>query len=747
MKIYTQWTLAQGKGVDGFGKEFPAVVPGAVQLDYARFAGLPDYKFSDNHKLYEDLKNYYWKYTTAVPERENGKRLFFVTHGVDYRFDILLGGKKVHEQEGMFRKAEVEITAGYEGKELSVIVYPAPCKPGMKDAKEAEQSFKPPVCYGWDFQPRLITQGIWEDTYFETREQSFMESCYVTYELKGKNALINVECEISGKADQIEVAVLSPDGEEIFRKSYAESKINFELENVELWWCRGYGEQKLYNFEINMISEGRASDSRNKTIGFRRVKLVPQECNWYLDRFPFTQGYSPMTVELNGVQIFAKGSNWISPEVFPGLLTDEIYDTLTKYLVEMNGNFLRCWGGAVIGKDRFFEDCDRLGILVWQEFPLACLQYADDDHYLSVARAEATYIIKRLREHACLALWCGGNELYVGGSQNTPQFHIIRLLNSLCFKLDKNTPWLDTSPMFGMRHGHYTFRNSDREECFQSFDIVKATAYTEFGCPALASYDYLEKFMPKEDLTLEAVLEERPSWIAHHGVRAWTNDSWIQLGNIEHYFGKVKSLKDIIVKSQILQSMGYKLMFEEARRQKQNCNFALNWCFDEPYPNAASNCLVCYPAVRRPAYYAVENSLRDTVLSAKFKKFSWVEGEIFQAEIWMLSDGITPVKRGTAEVVLRMEDKEYSLMKWEYGDVETGKNKQGHTATIVLPKHKSCLFEVELRCEHREYNNSYKLLYYSKETAEFAASRREKPMDFDGITEETIGMEDVNVNF
>lgn len=752
MKQYTTWTLAKGNAIDNFEEAFSAQVPGACQLDYGKYAGLPDYKYSDNHKLYDDLKNRYWKYSTVIPVCKKGKRLFFVSKGIDYRFDILADGKKIFEQEGMFKKVDIEIPPAAYGKELCVIIYPAPMRENPKNsAYEAACSFKPPVCYGWDFHPRLITQGIWDETYFDEREKSYIDYLGVTYELSDdfKFVTVKIESEIAAACGgKIELKLVSPCGKEVYAASYSDSQKThvFGLENPELWFCHNYGEPKLYTLEAKLVSGGKELDSVSKKIGFRRVKLVPQDCNWWLDRFPFTQAYPPITVELNGVQVFAKGSNWVAPEVFPGLIDDNCYDTLLDDFKEMHANFVRCWGGAVVGKDRFFEDCDKLGILVWQEFPLACARYDDDEHYLSVARAEAEYIIRRLREHACLAVWCAGNELYVGGSQNTPQSHVIRMLNSLCFVLDKNTPWLDTSPMFGMRHGHYTFRNSEGEECFKSFDIVKATAYNEFGCPSMASYDYLQKIIPQEDLNLEAILAEKPAWVAHNALKAWTNDSWIQLSVIEHYFGKAKSLKDLIVKSQILQTAGYKLMFEEARRQKQNCNFALNWCFDEPYPNAAGNSLLSYPSVKKAAYFGVENSLRDTVLSAKFKKFSWTEGETFQAELWMLNDGVKEVNKGTAEIILKLENKEYSLMKWEYGDLEINKNKQGNTAVFVLPKHKSCLFEVILRCEHAEYNNSYKLLYYSKETAEYAASHREKPMDFDGITEDTIGMEGVEVN-
>ncbi|MBQ9482357.1 MAG: hypothetical protein IJU84_09345 [Clostridia bacterium] len=670
--------------------------------------------------------------------------MFFVSEGIDYEFEIRIDGNTVFYQEGMFRKVDLEIPENADGKILEVIVYPAPSRAGAtKGAQEADLSFKPAVCYGWDFHPRLVTQGIWGYTYFEERERSFVKNVYVTYELSEdrKKADVTVETETDGNG-VLFLTVKDPFGKIAYRSEINGSKHVFTLENPYLWWCHNYGEQNLYSFEFSYTAEGTVR-TITKNIGFRRIKLVAQECNWWIDRFPFTQGYPPITVELNGVQIFAKGSNWVPPEVFFGEITDERYEQLLSAFKEMHGNFLRVWGGGIVNRESFFEICDREGILIWQEFPLSCNHYIDDEHYLKVAEAESVEIIKRVREHACLAVWCGGNELYVGGTRNTPQSHIIRLLNHLCFTLDKNTPYLDTSPMFGMRHGHYTFSNHEWEECFQSFNIVKATAYTEFGCPSLADYDYLKQVIPEEDLNLEAILECKPSWVAHHAVKAWTEDSWLQIKNIEHYFGKTKDLKDAAAKSQLMQTTGYKLMFEEARKQRPNCGFALNWCFDEPYPNAAGNALISYPVVKKPAYFGVENSLRDVVLSARVKKFSWVEGETFTAEIWMLNDGIKEVKEGTAEVLLKFGNEEIPVMKWNYGKLEANTNKQGHSATIVLPKRRSCVFELILRCEHHEYDNRYKLLYYSKETAAFAESLREKPMDFDGIVEETIGLEDV----
>ena len=118
-------------------------------------------------------------------------------------------------------------------------------------------------------------------------------------------------------------------------------------------------------------------------------------------------------------------------------------------------NLIRVWGGGIVNKDSFFEQCDRLGLMVWQEFPLACNGYPDDPSYLAVLEQEAVSMLLRLRSHPCMVIWCGGNELLNKWSGMTIQSHPLRLLDSLCFRYDRQTPYLPASPLFGMAHGHY----------------------------------------------------------------------------------------------------------------------------------------------------------------------------------------------------------------------------------------------------------------------------------------------------
>lgn len=269
------------------------------------------------------------------------------------------------------------------------------------------------------------------------------------------------------------------------------------------------------------------------------------------------------------------------------------YEELIDMAIAANFNILRSWGGGIVNKDSFFEYCDRRGILVWQEFPLACNCYPDDPHYLAVLEQEATSIIRRLRRHPSLAIWCGGNELFNNWSGMTDQSLPLRLLNALCYRLSPEIPFNATSPLNGMAHGNYLFYWNGRD-IFQSINNSHFTAYTEFGIPGISPREVLEKVIPPEEL-----FPPRPgtAWEEHHAFGAWDGqpETWLEKPAVERYFGKQATLDELIAHSSLLQGEGYKAIFEEARRQKPYCGMALNWCFGEPWPSAANNSLVVYP--------------------------------------------------------------------------------------------------------------------------------------------------------
>jgi beta-mannosidase len=430
--------------------------------------------------------------------------------------------------------------------------------------------------------------------------------------------------------------------------------------------------------------------------------------------FPKTRSVSPAQIEINGENIFAKGSNWVNPEIFPGTITKDRYKELIALAVDSNFNILRTWGGSVINKDSFFELCDEMGIFVWQEFPLACNLYPDDDHYLSILKQEATFIVKRLRKHPSIGIWCGGNELFNSWSKMTDQSLPLRLLNSICYEYDPKTPYNPTSPLLGMAHGHYVFR-WEGMEVFEMMDKSHNTAYSEFGMPGISPREVLEKIIPEEDLFPPKTCT---AWEEHHAFGAWDGDisTWLCQDLLTEYMGEAKSLDELIGQSQLVQSEGYKAIYEEARRKKPYCSMALNWCFNEPWPSAANNSLVVYPSVSKPSLDAVKNSCRPFCSSAKIYKFVWNEGEEFYTDIWFLNDELSEISNKKISVKLVADNSEIKILEWESPTIGRNENMAGPTARFVLPKWKAKSFRLVLEVEsHPEYNSSYDLMYRPKE--------------------------------
>ncbi len=688
------------------GQWFAATVPGNIQEDYGRANNFPDHNFGDNCKLYEALEDDGWLYRTeVVAEPEKGQRVFFVTKGIEYEYEVRLNGKKLAYHEGMFSSLELDITEELEkGNLLEVYIYPHPKREGADVCRDqADQSCKPAVEYNWDWHPRLLVSGLWNDTYIETRSADYITGCEVTYELDKDLQGATVYFEAEGVQPLFEL--YDPDGKLIYKGTDSQVR----LENVKLWWCAGQGEQNLYRWRAST-----ATDEKTGAIGFRRVKLVMNGGAWEIPfEFPKSRSTPPVTIELNGRRIFAKGSNWVNPEIFNGRINRAIYEEQLQLVKAANMNILRCWGGAIIDKEPFFELCDELGIMVWQEFPLACNNYKGTKRYLKVLEQEATAIIKRLRGHACLALWCGGNELFNNWSKMTDQSFALRLLNKLCYELDWNTPFIAAAPLMGMGHGHYAFLDlPSGQTVFEMFRKSGNTAYSEFGVPSIAEMDVLKEIIP-EDILHDP--QPNSPWETHKGYGSWNQageDSWLCMYIINEIFGKQPSMEDYIDKSNWLQCEGLKCIFEEARRQKPHCSMALNWCFNEPWNNCAGPVIVSYPCRPKKGYYAVGEALRDVMPSAGIPYFRWESGSLFNAELWLLNDS-TEAASAKVDVYLEVKGQKQKLITWETGNVPAGENKRGHVIQALLPE-TDTQEEILLTLESEYGTSSYRLLLKPK---------------------------------
>lgn len=666
---------------------FAVTVPGNIQLDYItahpEFLG-GDINFGENFRKMYDLEPYTWFYKTTldfVREKKVNEKLWFVTEGIDYIWSILVDGEEIYTHEGMFSKVELclDDILGDKLNENSVFevkIHPHPMLEGMPvDRNQASQSCKPPVSYEWDWHPRVIPSGLWDETYFETRTNAHLDNVDVSYCLAPdfKSAVVTVDVTAQ---TPVAFKMTCPCGKTVFEGEITDTA-TFTLDNPKLWWCHNLGEPNLYAWE--------ASTSENTLIGavgFRRIQLVMNEGAW-IDPIPFPKSRSvpPAQFCLNGVNFFAKGTNYVSQEIFSGTMTDEKYEELIVMAKDAHMNIFRCWGGSGIQKSAFYDLCDRYGILVWVEFPLACNNYYDSEPYLRVLEQEGTAIIKKLRRHPSIALWCGGNELFNNWSLMTDQHLALRLLNKLTYELAPEIPYNMTSPLSGMKHGGYTFidRLTGLDQ-FALFSQSKGTAYTEFGMPGITSYGFIRSCIPENELF---PIERGGAWEAHHAFNAWGSEAWLEYPTLERY-GNVENLSHLILTTQWIQMMGYKAIYEEARRQRPYCAMAINWCWCEPWKCAVNNSLIGYPNIKKSGYYAVKDSLRDVLGSVKMTKFGWKPGEDFVCEAWLLNDTNEEVS-GDLVIWAELENTRYYLGV-SHLTAGAQQNAQGDTFSFRIPE-------------------------------------------------------------
>lgn len=719
-RLSLSWRVGFHAMADATPSEWvPASVPGAVQLDWARAKGWPPYWHAEEFRRYAWMEDVFWTYEATL-DFPPSERIWFVCGGIDYRWDLFLGDRLIESREGMFSPVDADLAAAgaRPGDSLRVRIHPIPKRHrNGEDRWQADRTCKPPCSYGWDWHPRLVPSGIWEDAFLLAGEGRIRDAG-VTYELDtdARTASVTFHCNADGAPDLIRrVRMLAPDGSLVFEGKFApgETAMRMTLSGLELWWPHDHGAQPLYATTFELVSDDGTVDAAVRRTGFRRVRLVMNDEEWTRpENFPKSRTHPPITLEINGRKVFAKGTNWIAPEIFPGTITRETYAPLLELARSTHFNLLRVWGGAIVNKEPFYDLCDELGLMVWTEFPLACLPYEDDRGYLRVLERESEAIVRRVARHASHVLWCGGNELFNSWSGMTDQSKALRLLNAQCYRLDPDSPFLPTSPVGGMGHGHYVFRDKDGREVFEIFASAGNTAYTEFGCPGPASAGVIREIVPEAELWPPA---PGGSWEAHHGFNAWVycHDSWLCLGILRHYFGEIASLDELVERGQWLQCEGKKFIFEEARRQKPRCAMALNWCFNEPWPTAANNSLISWPVRPKPALAAVRSACRPVCLSARIRKFSWHNDEVFDAEIWLLNDAPEAVPPAEILYAIRIGGTRLPIGTWAFPGASASENLRGPNAVLKLPRvagASEMVLEVTSP-DHADWNQIYRLQY------------------------------------
>ncbi len=735
-KIPLSFRVGFAPAADAVPEEFvPASVPGNAQLDWANAHGYPDYRFADNFRLFSWMEDVFWVYKARIPATEvsGDERVFFTTAGIDYEFEILADGERLLYQEGMFTPVDLDLTAYVKsGTELTVVVYPAPKIPGLPaDRSQAAASVKPPVSYGWDWHPRLIPSGLYEEVRLEVRPASFIRDAETRYLLTDgyRKADLTVDVSLSRPGGRVRWTLLDKKGEAVLcEERPGEESLSFSLKlpEVELWWPNEFGEQTLYTAVTELFDPlGNKLDEKRQRIGFKDLELkMHPRAGMDAETFPKGRNHAPVQMMVNGRRIFAKGSNWVHPEIFIGTITRETYEKQIELAKEAHFNLFRVWGGGIVNKESFFDLCDEKGILVWQEFPLACNNYVGTPHYLKILDRESESIIRRVRRHVSLAIWCGGNELFNDWSGMDEQSLALRLLASNCYRMDPMRPYMNTSPLFGMGHGNYVFRYPDGRDVYEVMPSCRRSAYTEFGCPGMSDPDILRSIIPGEEL-----FPPKPggAYEAHHAFGAWEGNTWLCPETVEYYFGESRTLEELVERTQFLQARGYVAIFEEARRQWPVSSMSLNWCYNEPWPSAANNNLLSYGGRPKPAYYAVKESCRPQMVSARVRKFLWKKGELFTAELFLLNDLFDALPAQRVRAVLRLPDGERELCLWNAPETAPTSHQEGPAAILRLGDYADCTLTLSVEAEGRpELSSVYEFLYrnpeHGKEKSEGAAA-------------------------
>ncbi len=411
------------------------------------------------------------------------------------------------------------------------------------------------------------------------------------------------------------------------------SYVSCSIPNPKLWWPLGYGEQPLYDYTASLIVNGKLADRRQGKLGLREVRLLER---------PFTPDAGigmAMIIEVNGQDIFCKGGNWVPLELWPATIRPEEYDFYLQKTAEANFNMQRVWGGGIYERDRFYEKCDELGIMVWQDF-----MFASQGYPLPVLRdevlAEAQYQLRRLRNHPSIVLWCGVNEdvhSWVFRSEIDPrpdqaniigegkwQFDRLRqdpelyaLLRGLVGKLGLGVPFVQSSPESRGDNGNlpnsgnshiscwkYALFNSDKhpERFREHFERV-CSFDSEFCAQGPCSVASFRRFMPADKLW-----PPDADWIYHiqrgHARIPHHEQTLMIAGGI---FGEIDSLQKYVKHGQATHLEMMRAEFEHARRDRPNNGGTMFWQFNDCWPTANWSCIDYY-RIPKPAYYAARRA-------------------------------------------------------------------------------------------------------------------------------------------
>lgn len=608
------WQFRQAGAPQSWAKEWlPATVPGGAHSDLLALGRIPDPFAGDNERRVRWVAEADWQYRkqfAVTPELLRQPHIWLVCDGLDTLATVTLNGHELGWTANMFRQYrwDVKPLLMAEGNELRVdfesVVRHVTAKQAARDLPGVSHAIpggphvrKAPCQFGWDWGPQLPPVGIWKDIRLEGFDSARLAEVHLRQ--FHANGVVRVEARLAVEnwAAGLEAVlqVTAPDG--AVRSTNAalagasDDCLEVEIDNPQLWWPNGFGGQPLYRVQVQVHRSGEIQDEKSFQLGLRTLELRQEPDEWGRS-FEFT---------VNGVPVFAKGSNWIPADSFPTRLTEADLDRLIRSAAETHQNMLRVWGGGFYEDERFYDLCDRYGILVWQEFIFSCSVYPlDDPAFVENVRHEAVENIRRLRHRACLALWCGNNEMEQGWAEwgwERPDLQDLKAaydrffhhtLAAWCQAEDPDHAYWPSSPSSstpfvnpnGQVQGdaHYWDVWHGRKP-FTAYRNQYPRFMSEFGFQALPPLETIRTYAAEPDWNMTSYIMEQ------HQKNASGNA--LMVAQMLDTFRLPKDFESLVYLSMVLQAEGIRYGVEHWRRHTRRVAGTLYWQLNDCWPVAS----------------------------------------------------------------------------------------------------------------------------------------------------------------
>ncbi|KAL3459076.1 glycoside hydrolase superfamily [Aspergillus heterothallicus] len=674
-----------------------AKVPSVIHLDLLNKGLIPDPFVGLNEQEVEWVSERGWIYRTTFTSPENHSldtRYNLVFEGLDTFATVALNCTVILQSDNMFIPYRVDITDALRnhGSEPNVleILFESPIRRGREVVKSHPEhryiahqtevgrlgARKAAYHWGWDWGPILVTSGPWKpirlETYVGRIDDLWMQST-VAEDLESCQGTLHAQTE-SRDAARVRFELRSQ-GNIVFEAdvdvdSDGKAEASFELHKPALWYPHGYGEQKRYTLVAKLFKEHTLLHEVSKKVGIRRAELV-QEKDDHGQSFYF---------RINNIDVFASGSNWIPGESFLPRLTEEKYRDWLKLMIEGNQNMIRIWGGGVFEPEIFYETCDELGILVWQDFLFACASYPTYPEYLESVEQEARANVKLLRHHPSIVIYAGNNEdyqiqqtynlTYDYDTDKDPnswlkssfparyiyEYLLPKVVEEECPGLPyhPSSPWgggkHTTDPTIGDIHQWDVWHGTMQP--YQNLSSMGGRFVSEFGMEAYPHMHTIDAFIDNPD---EKYLQSLTM-----DFRNKARDHERRLGSyILQNFRIKQDFKAYLHLSQLAQSETMAFAYRSWRRQwgkakDRRCGGVLVWQLNDCWPTI-SWAVVDYYLIKKPAFYAIARASQPLAIGVSRTYHEWVSGharppKTSRFDVWVASSRLDSV---TATVEIR----------------------------------------------------------------------------------------------